>query len=308
MSQMLQSQVVACSYSFENADISKKSADNSLSKLIIRQDKNTQSLFCNENSALSQVKQDENLDYQVDYTKELNKERSLNKNFNPLVKYNKKPFKTLVFTNFTPLDFNLFITLCFIAKEKGDLKIKVSFKDLEFLMGRVERNQKRLIQKYKEFAFKASKTTIYSQNSEIDFAFTPFFKDFRVFGEKKIIILQFNDLMVSALNGFHLTRFYTQFELDKFCSLSSKYSKQLYLLLMNEIYKDKDFEIDKNELYRYFELDKKPAYSQEINFQMKILDRIKSDLKDFFKNFEILKIYDRKNKNKVIAYRFVYDK
>lgn len=50
--------------------------------------------------------------------------------------------------------------LCFVANEKGDSKIKLNFKDLEFLMGRIEKNPKRLFGKLDEFVKKAMKTII----------------------------------------------------------------------------------------------------------------------------------------------------
>lgn len=65
------------------------------------------------------------------------------------MRYNKDRFEFLIFTDFTAFDFNLFafdfnlfMCLCFAANAKGNLKIKVGFKDLEFLMGKSEKNQK----------------------------------------------------------------------------------------------------------------------------------------------------------------------
>ena len=111
----------------------------------------------NENNAL--ISNDE-FNYNIDFSDELKIRKDRNANFKPLVQYNKDKFQFLVFTDFTTLDFNLFMCLCYIANQKGNLKIKVSFKDLEFLMGKNEKNKKRLCEKYNNFAEKASKIII----------------------------------------------------------------------------------------------------------------------------------------------------
>lgn len=93
----------------------------------------------NENNAL--ISNDE-FNYNIDFSDELKIRKDRNANFKPLVQYNKDKFQFLVFTDFTTLDFNLFMCLCYIANQKGNLKIKVSFKDLEFLMGKNEKIKK----------------------------------------------------------------------------------------------------------------------------------------------------------------------
>lgn len=93
----------------------------------------------NENNAL--ISNDE-FNYNIDFSDELKIRKDRNANFKPLVQYNKDKFQFLVFTDFTTLDFNLFMCLCYIANQKGNLKIKVSFKDLEFLMGKSEKIKK----------------------------------------------------------------------------------------------------------------------------------------------------------------------
>lgn len=93
----------------------------------------------NENNALISNSE---FNYNIDFSDELKIRKDRNANFKPLVQYNKDKFQFLVFTDFTTLDFNLFMCLCYIANQKGNLKIKVSFKDLEFLMGKNEKNKK----------------------------------------------------------------------------------------------------------------------------------------------------------------------
>ena len=253
----------------------------------------------NENNAL--ISNDE-FNYNIDFSDELKIRKDRNANFKPLVQYNKDKFQFLVFTDFTTLDFNLFMCLCYIANQKGNLKIKVSFKDLEFLMGK---NKKRLCEKYNNFAEKASKIIIKIVENRGINTYTGLFNFIKVYDNEKIIIIQFNALMVSALNNFVSN--YTCFELGRYCALSSKYSKQFYILLANNLYTQKSLKIEKNELIRYLNLNAKfyNKYNQKLSEN--ILDVIKRDINEqqlFNRELQYKRIIGKNNKT--LGYEFIY--
>ena len=258
----------------------------------------------NENNAL--ISNDE-FNYNIDFSDELKIRKDRNANFKPLVQYNKDKFQFLVFTDFTTLDFNLFMCLCYIANQKGNLKIKVSFKDLEFLMGKNEKkkNKKRLCEKYNNFAEKASKIIIKIVENRGINTYTGLFNFIKVYDNEKIIIIQFNALMVSALNNFVSN--YTCFELGRYCALSSKYSKQFYILLANNLYTQKSLKIKKNELIRYLNLNAKfyNKYNQKLSEN--ILDVIKRDINEqqlFNRELQYKRIIGKNNKT--LGYEFIY--
>lgn len=256
----------------------------------------------NENNAL--ISNDE-FNYNIDFSDELKIRKDRNANFKPLVQYNKDKFQFLVFTDFTTLDFNLFMCLCYIANQKGNLKIKVSFKDLEFLMGKNEKNKKRLCEKYNNFAEKASKIIIKIVENKGINTYTGLFNFIKVYDNEKIIIIQFNALMVSALNNFVSN--YTCFELGRYCALSSKYSKQFYILLANNLYTQKSLKIEKNELIRYLNLNAKfyNKYNQKLSEN--ILDIIKRDINEqqlFNRELQYKRIIGKNNKT--LGYEFIY--
>lgn len=256
----------------------------------------------NENNAL--ISNDE-FNYNIDFSDELKIRKDRNANFKPLVQYNKDKFQFLVFTDFTTLDFNLFMCLCYIANQKGNLKIKVSFKDLEFLMGKSEKNKKRLCEKYNNFAEKASKIIIKIVENKGINTYTGLFNFIKVYDNEKIIIIQFNALMVSALNNFVSN--YTCFELGRYCALSSKYSKQFYILLTNNLYTQKSLKIEKNELIRYLNLNAKfyNKYNQKLSEN--ILDVIKRDINEqqlFNRELQYKRIIGKNNKT--LGYEFIY--
>ena len=252
--------------------------------------------------------------YNVDFSKELENNRNKKTNYKPILRYNKDRFEFLIFTDFTAFDFNLFMCLCFAANAKNNLKIKVSFKDLEFLMGKSEKNQKidknpkRLFKQFDKFSEKATKTIVKVVESDGKYStntYTGFFDFIKVYEREKVIIIQFNELMVSILNNF--VDNYTQLELKQYCELKSKYSKQLYALLMGNLYKNKVLRVERDNLIKYLSM-QNLKLTQESDLA-KILDECITSLKSksLFSYLKVEKEYSF-SKNKVIAYNFVYKK
>lgn len=131
------------------------------------------------------------------------------------------------------------------------------------------------------------------------------FNFIKVYDNEKIIIIQFNALMVSALNNFVSN--YTCFELGRYCALSSKYSKQFYILLANNLYTQKSLKIKKNELIRYLNLNAKfyNKYNQKLSEN--ILDVIKRDINEqqlFNRELQYKRIIGKNNKT--LGYEFIY--
>lgn len=266
------------------------------------------------NSVLSKNKEQESKEnssidftpnlFDIDFSKEYSTITTQNKNYKPLIQYNKKSFNTLIFTNFTAQDFNLFMCLCFIGKNKNNARIKLSFKDLEELMEKKEKNQKRLFHKFDEFIQKAMKIIIKQESKHDNYTtnkYTGFFDFIQIYEKEKMIIFQFNNLMISILNNFAI---YTQFELKQYCELKSKYSKQIYTLLMDNAYKNErisQLKIDKDKLFRYLEI----KNSQTDCF---LLETIKTDFNKIFLIFQIQKEYGGYKNKKIIAYNFIYKK
>ena len=252
--------------------------------------------------------------YNVDFSKELENNRNKKTNYKPILRYNKDRFEFLIFTDFTAFDFNLFMCLCFAANAKNNLKIKVSFKDLEFLMGKSEKNQKidknpkRLFKQFDKFSEKATKTIVKVVESDGKYntnTYTGFFDFIKVYEREKVIIIQFNELMVSILNNF--VDNYTQLELKQYCELKSKYSKQLYALLMGNLYKNKVLRVERDNLIKYLSM-QNLKLTQESDLA-KILDECITSLKSksLFSYLKVEKEYST-SKNKIIAYNFIYKK
>lgn len=244
------------------------------------------------------------IDYDVDFSKDLVECIEKNPNFTPLLRYNKSS-NHLIFTNFTAFDLDLFMCFCFAAREKGNLRIKLKFSDFDFLMGKTAKNAKRLFKKLDEFCEKAMKVINKQEILNDKFrthTYMGFFDSIKIYEKEKVIVIQFNNLMVSILNN--ITRYYTQFELRQYCALKSKYSKQLYSLLMENLYKG-EFYIEKENLLKYFSIN---STKREDNFTQKVIINSLKELKDLFKDLEFQKNYKNSGvgNRKVIAYKFTY--
>ena len=235
-----------------------------------------------------------------------------------MIAYNKRPFNTLIFTNFTAFDFNLFMCFCFVAKNKRNLSIKLTFDDLEFLIGKLDKNGKRqkldknsmrLFTQFDEFCEKAAKIIVRQKRDNSNF-YTHLFDSIEIYKKEKSIVIKFNTLMVEALNN--ITRYFTEFELQQYCNIRSKYAKQLYLLLMDRLYKDKgEFNISKDELIRRFSLSDKKLLARQNNFDKIVFGKnIINEIKSLFTEFSFNKQYlnNGKSNRKVITYKFIYKK
>ena len=251
-------------------------------------------------------------DFDIDFSDELKNEIAKNPNFKPMISYNKKPFNSLIFTNFTALDFNLFMCFCFVAKNKRNSSIKLTFNDLEFLMGKlnkdgniqkINKNPARLFAQFDDFCEKAAKVIVKQEKNNSN-SYTHLFDSIEIYKKEKIIVIRFNALMVECLNN--ITRYFTEFELQQYCNLKSKYTKQLYVLLMDNLYIGK-FKISKDELIRRFSLSDKKLLARQNNFEKIVFsEKIMKEIKTLFCEFSFHKEYGINNK--VIAYNFIYKK
>lgn len=251
-------------------------------------------------------------DFDIDFSDELKNEIAKNPNFKPMIAYNKKPFSSLIFTNFTALDFNLFMCFCFVVKNKRNSSIKLTFNDLEFLIGKlnkdgniqkINKNPARLFAQFDDFCEKAAKVIVKQEKNSGNF-YTHLFDSIEIYKKEKIIVIRFNALMVECLNN--ITRYFTEFELQQYCNLKSKYTKQLYVLLMDNFYIGK-FKISKDELIRRFSLSDKKLLARQSNFEKIVFsEKVVKEIKTLFCEFSFNKEYGINNK--VIAYNFIYKK
>lgn len=262
------------------------------------------------------------MDFYVDLSKEkLPKESStlfFNKkdiekiDDNLIVSY-KNSFYNFIFPNFNSIDFDFFISICCLLKEKGSVLVDIDYKFLLKLINSKKRySKKEFFTEFKNFTDKS--INIHFINKSIDnnnnrnYTYCSVFSKIELNEKEGRLIFLLNDVFFDILNNFK-NGFYSSFLLKTFLSLKSKYSKMLYILLAQFIYKG-SFYIDLKDFYFYLSLKDLNTYKNLGVLEQKILSPIIDELQTIpnLVNLSYQKIKkDKTNpKSKVIALHFTF--
>lgn len=221
----------------------------------------------------------------------------------------KNSFYDLIFPNFNSIDFNFFIALCFLLKEKQESIIKIDCIAFLKIINKKFYNKKRFFTEFDDFCKKAMQVYFHSESSyEVNnnndmgsyFNAISYIKLHRKEGFFEI---SFNPQISALLNN--ISTFYTAFALKEFCNLKSKYSKLLYLLLIR-FAKKGSFHISKERFLEYFSIKKTTYEREERNLNIRIINPAICELEKLA-NFENLICTKTKEKSGLIsAYNFTF--
>lgn len=143
------------------------------------------------------------------------------------VKYS-NVLNTLRFSNFTVMDYNIFMALCQRMKYKGHDKIIFKFDELKQLTDFQDQNDGLFASDLERMAFKLNKVDAkYITGGKI--AIFNLFPTFVIDTKKRTLTVKVNEDFTFILN--ELTDNFTNFELKEFVELDSKYAKTLYRVL-----------------------------------------------------------------------------
>lgn len=147
---------------------------------------------------------------------------------NKVVKCNNY-LNSLIFSNFTQVDMNFFITLCSYMKDKGTDKITFSFNELREITNYTKSNSiRQFASDLEEMNEKLMKITC-KLRTEKEVLMFVLFPTFRINTEDQVLTVSVNNDFKFILN--EVTKNFTRFELHEFIGLDRKYSKTLYRLL-----------------------------------------------------------------------------
>lgn len=146
-----------------------------------------------------------------------------------IVTYSNDLNKKLIFKDFSPLELNVFMSLCARAKGQGIQSICFTFTELKKMADCTYLTNKELEEKLIVMNEKLSKLTwdIRIGNESVMFVL---FTTFRINEDENTLRISVNSDFAYLINNF--SREFTRFELEEFTSLQSKYAKHLYRLLM----------------------------------------------------------------------------
>lgn len=248
-----------------------------------------------------------------------NTQISLNPNFyfskketfldSELVVSYKNSFYDLIFPNFNAIDFNFFMALCFLLKEKQDSIIKVDYIAFLKIINKEFYNKKRFFKEFDDFCKKAIRVyfhseTSYKANNKDDIgAYFSAISYIKLHKKEGFFEISFNPQISNLLNN--ISTFYTSFALKEFCKLKSKYSKLFYLLLIRFVKKG-SFSISRERFLEYFSLNNTNYEKEERNINIRIINSSLLELEKFA-NFKDILCTKIKEKGGVIsAYNFTF--
>ena len=219
-------------------------------------------------------------------------------------------FYNFVFLNFTSLDFDLFISILCLLKERGKVYVDIDYK---FFLRLIDKNRmyskKKFFLEFKDFVDKAM--SVYFLNKSLnddDLIYYSIFSKVELNKKQGNIVFLLNDEFFKILNNVR-NGFYTSFLLKDFLNLKSKYAKMLFILLYQFLYKG-SFYIDLKGLYFYLSLNAETYCNKIINFDNYVLAPAIQELQTMpkFKNLSCKKIKKDENnpKSKVIALYFTF--
>lgn len=185
---------------------------------------------------------------------------------NNVVRYN-NGFDTVPLRNFTPIEMNIFWSICSKMKRKGTREVTFSFETFKELAHYDRREKDKFYTAMKNISEKLG-TLTYKFEDENIFEQLWLFQRFVVRKEEETVTIQASDRFEFILNSIGSN--FTRFELENMTQLSSGYVKELYRQLMShrDINKRSGAWFVKIEDFR-FALDIPPSYRMsDINRQI----------------------------------------
>lgn len=221
----------------------------------------------------------------------------VDKQHNYVTKYQNE-LNLIPLKDFTPIEIDLFFSICTKMKDKQTEKVRHSFEDLKALSEYRKHTTVEDFADRLQVVYEKMQTLKYKRienKRRENFVLFPYF----VIDEKEQYVeISINKDLIHILNN--LTGNFTRFELREFTSIQSAYSKNMFRLLKQF----RNTGLYKVSLDDFKELLDIP-YTRMCDIDTRVLKPIQRDLADSFQNLEIKKI---KKGRKVVALEFTFDK
>ncbi len=217
----------------------------------------------------------------------------------PLVTYHNDMNKVNL-GNFLVKELDLFFSLCFKLKESGGNEIRISFTDIQKLIGEV-RSIERFKQNLENLNKKLSQLNYQIEISPNVFERFVLFINLTSNYNDNTLTIKVNEKFNYILNN--LIGNFTKFDLMEFVSLKSSYSKNMFKIIKQWEWlpvKEKDFPIEE-----FREMLKVPATYRMSIIDIKVLRPIEEELLKYYKTLKIEKI---KTGKKVTSIKFSWIK
>ena len=218
---------------------------------------------------------------------------------NEVVKYHNH-FNSISLKNFNSIEINLLMAICSQIRDKGIDEITLNFSELKNMVKYKHRGSVRFIKDLEQIYKKLIALSIRIETKEVIDNFVLFTR-YRIVKEEQTVTIKVNEEFKYLLNN--LVKKFTQFELEEFIHLKSNYSKEIYRKLKQ--FKSTGFwKIKINDFKELLNIPEKYRMSDIDKYVLKIS---KNELKNYFKDFEIIKI-KKGRKIEYLEFKFTPEK
>ena len=174
------------------------------------------------------------------------------------------------------------MAICSQIRDKGIDEITLNFSELKNMVKYKHRGSVRFIKDLEQIYKKLIALSIRIETKEVIDNFVLFTR-YRIVKEEQTVTIKVNEEFKYLLNN--LVKKFTQFELEEFIHLKSNYSKEIYRRLKQ--FKSTGFwKIKINDFKELLNIPEKYRMSDIDKYVLKIS---KNELKNYFKDFEIIK-------------------
>lgn len=204
---------------------------------------------------------------------------------NEVVKY-KNDLNLVPMRKFTPVELDLFFSICAKMKNKKTETVRFSFEELKLLSNYKPTGVKRFSEDL-EHTYDKMLTLTYGENKEGIISRFVLFTGFEINTNEQYVDITVNSKLEYVLN--QLENQFTRFELEEFVTIRSSYAKTMYRLLKQ--YKSTGFYKVTLENFRVL-LDIPDSYNMS-RIDQRVLEPIEKELTQLYQYLHIKKIKNR---------------
>lgn len=206
---------------------------------------------------------------------------------NEIVKYHNSMNMEVSLGRFSPVETNIFFSLCSKVKSEQSGKLTMSFDELRELSGYKETSVKSFVRDLERTYLKYLTLTYRSEEEEGEIERYVLFSQFKISSKNREVSIEVNEKMKFIF--YALADNFTRFELQEFTRLKSSYSKALYRYL-KQWRTVGEYDVSLKEFRDNLDIPKSYKISE---IDKRVLSPIKEELSHCFENLEIKKQYKK---------------
>lgn len=193
---------------------------------------------------------------------------------------------------------NIFFAILSQVKETSERKTKLSFTQIRELASFQKTSNKELIKSLDNMTTKLASLNVRIHNQQQIIKFT-LFPTFQIDGDQQTLTVAVNEDFRYIVNDL-AKGFVTNFDIEEFTSIKSKYAKTAFRLARE--HENEVFDVVLKDFKELFSI---PKSYRPTDINRLILTKVSKILQDYFTVFEITPVQDEKGKaHRIIAYRF----